>query len=86
MYMERKIRLIAGTFILASLGMGWWVSPYWFLFTALRGGQPLPVPHNQVVPHGRHSAMDRDPPGERVLIGMTHRPTRARHSFLEICV
>ncbi len=37
MSMERKIRLIAGTFILISLGLGWWVSPYWFLFTAFVG-------------------------------------------------
>ena len=37
MSMERKIRLIAGTFILVSLGLGWWVSPYWFLFTAFVG-------------------------------------------------
>ncbi len=37
MSMERKIRLIAGTFILISLGLGWWVSPYWFLFTAFAG-------------------------------------------------
>jgi hypothetical protein len=37
MTMENKIRLIAGTFILISLGLGWWVSPYWFLFTAFVG-------------------------------------------------
>jgi hypothetical protein len=37
MSMERKIRLIAGTFILISLGLGSWVSPYWFLFTAFVG-------------------------------------------------
>ncbi len=37
MTMERKIRLIAGTLILASLALGWWVSPYWFLFTAFVG-------------------------------------------------
>ena len=37
MSMERKIRLIAGAFILISLGLGWWVSPYWFLFTAFVG-------------------------------------------------
>ncbi len=35
--MERKIRLIAGTFVLASVALGWWVSPYWFLFTAFVG-------------------------------------------------
>jgi hypothetical protein len=37
MSLEHKIRMIAGTFILASLALGWWVSPYWFLFTAFVG-------------------------------------------------
>lgn len=31
------IRRIAGTFILASLALGHWVSPYWYLFTAFVG-------------------------------------------------
>jgi hypothetical protein len=35
--MESKIRAIAGTFILASLVLGWFVSPWWFLFTAFVG-------------------------------------------------
>lgn len=34
---EHLIRLIAGTFVLASLALGWFVSPYWFLFTAFVG-------------------------------------------------
>lgn len=34
---ERWIRLIAGTFIMASLALGHWVSPYWYLFTAFVG-------------------------------------------------
>jgi hypothetical protein len=37
MPLEMTIRAIAGTFILASLAMGWFVSPYWFLFTAFVG-------------------------------------------------
>lgn len=37
MTMERKIRLIAGTFILISLALGHWVSPWWLLFTAFVG-------------------------------------------------
>ncbi len=37
MTLNHKIRLIAGTFVLASLALGWWVSPYWFLFTAFVG-------------------------------------------------
>lgn len=37
MSMHYKIRAIAGTFVLASLALGWWVSPWWFLFTAFVG-------------------------------------------------
>lgn len=37
MSMERKIRLIAGSFVLLSLTLGWWVHPAWFLFTAFVG-------------------------------------------------
>ena len=37
MTLNNKIRLIAGTFVLGSLALGWWVSPYWFLFTAFVG-------------------------------------------------
>ena len=33
MYVERWLRLIAGTFVLASLILGYYHSPYWFLFT-----------------------------------------------------
>ncbi len=34
---EMMIRAIAGTFVLGSLALGYWVSPYWFLFTAFVG-------------------------------------------------
>ena len=37
MNLDRRIRLIAGTFILLSLGLALWVSPYWLLFTAFVG-------------------------------------------------
>ena len=37
MTIEGSLRLIAGTFILASLALGHWVSPYWYLFTAFVG-------------------------------------------------
>lgn len=37
MTVERALRLIAGTFVLASLALGHWVSPYWYLFTAFVG-------------------------------------------------
>ena len=33
MTVERYLRLIAGTFVLASLVLGYLVSPYFFLFT-----------------------------------------------------
>ncbi len=35
--MERIIRAIAGTFILLSLVLGYFVSEYWYLFTAFVG-------------------------------------------------
>lgn len=37
MSLDHKIRLIAGTFILASLAIGYWVTPWAFLFTAFVG-------------------------------------------------
>ncbi|MCG3136232.1 MAG: hypothetical protein HJJLKODD_00058 [Phycisphaerae bacterium] len=37
MCMERWIRLIAGTLIMLSLALGYWVSPYFLLFTAFVG-------------------------------------------------
>jgi hypothetical protein len=37
MNVERSIRLIAGGFVLLSLALGYWVNPYWFLFTAFVG-------------------------------------------------
>ena len=37
MTLERYIRLIAGSFVLLSLALGYWVSPYWWLFTAFVG-------------------------------------------------
>jgi hypothetical protein len=37
MTMNEKIRLIAGTFILLSLALAYWVSPWWLLFTAFIG-------------------------------------------------
>ena len=37
MTVERALRLIAGSFILLSLGLGHYVSPYWYLFTAFVG-------------------------------------------------
>jgi hypothetical protein len=37
MTMEHYIRAIAGTFSLLSLGLGYFYSPYWYLFTAFVG-------------------------------------------------
>lgn len=37
MTVERTLRLMAGTFVLVSLALGRWVSPYWYLFTAFVG-------------------------------------------------
>ena len=37
MTVERYLRLIAGAFVFATVALGYWVSPYWFLFTAFVG-------------------------------------------------
>jgi hypothetical protein len=37
MTVERALRLMAGIFVLASVALGRWHSPYWFLFTAFVG-------------------------------------------------
>lgn len=37
MSIENKIRAFAGTFVLASLSLGWWVHPAFLLFTAFVG-------------------------------------------------
>ncbi|HEV2721976.1 MAG TPA: DUF2892 domain-containing protein [Thermoanaerobaculia bacterium] len=37
MTIDRYLRLIAGLFVLASVALGWFVSPYFYLFTAFVG-------------------------------------------------
>jgi len=37
MNVERMLRLIAGVFVLASVALGYWVHPGFFLFTAFVG-------------------------------------------------
>lgn len=37
MHLERLLRLIAGTFILLSVFLGWAVSPWFYAFTAFVG-------------------------------------------------
>jgi hypothetical protein len=37
MNVERYLRMIAGFFVLLSVALGYWVSPYWFLLTAFAG-------------------------------------------------
>jgi hypothetical protein len=37
MTLDRYLRMIAGVFVVVSLALGHWVSPYWCLFTAFVG-------------------------------------------------
>jgi hypothetical protein len=37
MTIERALRLIGGGFVMLSLALGYWVSPWWYLFTAFVG-------------------------------------------------
>ncbi len=37
MTINEGLRLVAGTFVLASVALGIWVDPWWFAFTAFVG-------------------------------------------------
>ena len=37
MTVDRYLRMTAGAFVLASLALGYWLSPLWYLFTAFVG-------------------------------------------------
>ena len=37
MNVERYLRLVAGLFVVLSVALGYWVSPWFFLFTAFVG-------------------------------------------------
>ena len=37
MTVERALRMIAGAFVVLSLALGYYVSPYWYLFTGFVG-------------------------------------------------
>jgi len=37
MTVDESLRAIAGTFVLLSLALGWWVHPGFYLFTAFVG-------------------------------------------------
>ncbi|MFN7941002.1 MAG: DUF2892 domain-containing protein [Thermoanaerobaculia bacterium] len=41
MKVENALRGIAGAFVLASLALGWWVHPGFYLFTAFVGANLL---------------------------------------------
>ncbi|MBX6331735.1 MAG: DUF2892 domain-containing protein [Gemmatimonadaceae bacterium] len=44
------VRRIAGTFVLVSLALGWWVSPWWLLFTAFVGANLLQSSFTRICP------------------------------------
>ena len=37
MTVDRYLRMVAGTFVLLSLALGYCASPYWYLFTTFVG-------------------------------------------------
>ncbi len=37
MSVDRYLRLVAGFFVMLSVALGHWVSPWWFAFTAFVG-------------------------------------------------
>jgi hypothetical protein len=47
---DRVIRRFAGTFILVSLALGWWLHPLWFLVTAFVGANLLQYGFTDICP------------------------------------
>ena len=37
MNIDRYLMMIAGAFVVVSLALGYWLSPYWYLFTTSVG-------------------------------------------------
>ena len=37
MTVDRYLRMIAGAFVMLSLALGYWISPYWLLLTGFVG-------------------------------------------------
>ena len=64
MTVDRYIRMIAGAFVVLSLALGYWVSPYWFLFTAFVGLNLFQSAFTELVPDDEHPAQ-----GGREVLG-----------------
>lgn len=67
----RIIARFAGTFVLLSLALGWFVHPGWFLFTAFVGANLLQSSFTEFCPLERIL-------GRFGLVGCTPKPVRAR--------
>jgi DUF2892 family protein len=50
MGLQEALRLIAGTFVLASLALGYFVHPGWFLFTAFVGANLIQSAFSRTCP------------------------------------
>jgi hypothetical protein len=55
-------RVIVGTMILASVALGTWVSPWWFLFTAFIGANMLQSAFTHFCPMDMILARTKLPP------------------------
>jgi hypothetical protein len=69
---EKIIRRFAGSFILLSLALAWWVSPFWLLFTAFVGVNLLQSSFTSVCPLERML-------GRLQLLGCKSRILAGRH-------
>ncbi len=50
MSIDRAVMALAGAFILASVALGYWVSPYWFLLTVFVGANLLQASFTRFCP------------------------------------
>ena len=68
MTVERALRTMAGVFVLLSLGLGHWVHPGFFLFTAFVGANLLQSGFTNACPGMESSATMKDAPVAVVMV------------------
>lgn len=50
MSIDRAVMALAGTLVLVSVALGYWVSPYWFLLTVFVGANLLQASFTRFCP------------------------------------
>lgn len=64
MNIDKLVMRFAGTVVLVSLALGWWLSPWWFLLTAFVGANLLQASFTGFCPLAKVLAKLKVAPGQ----------------------